>query len=154
MLIESLKMSISLNSFVAFIVYMLTSVILLAIHTKLYTMITPHKEFQLIRDGKMAAAIALSGSIIGFAIPLAGVVSHSIAVLDVIIWGVIASAVQLLVFFAASRIIPQLSQRIENNEFSSAIFVAALAIAVGMLNASAMTPDDHTTASQPEIIIK
>jgi putative membrane protein len=141
MFIESLKMSLSFQAVFAFFSYMLVSAALLALHTKIYTIITPHNEFKLIREGKHAAAVALGGTIIGFSIPLAGVVSHSLSILDVCIWGVIASVTQLLVFYVASRIVPELSKRIEDNSVAAGLFVAALAIAVGILNQACMTPD-------------
>ena len=34
-----------------------------------YTKITPYNEFQLIREGNVAAAVSLSGACIGLAIP-------------------------------------------------------------------------------------
>jgi putative membrane protein len=148
MILEAVKMSVSLQSVFAFGLYLLVAVVLLALHTKIYTMITPHDEFKLIRDGKLAASIALGGTIIGFSIPLAGVISHSLSVIDVVIWGVIASVVQLLVFFVASRIVPELSKRIEDNSIAAGTFVAALAIALGSLNTACMTPDTPQAPTQ------
>ena len=136
------------HSLLAFILYLATSCVLLALHTKVYTIITPHDEFKLIREGKMAASIALGGSIVGFSIPLAGVVSHSLSIPDVIIWGLIASVIQLGVFFVASKIIPELSKRIEDNSVAAGLFVATLAIAVGLLNTACMTPDDQAQPTQ------
>jgi putative membrane protein len=148
MFIEALKMSISWHSLLAFFAYLLTSTLLLALHTKVYTLITPHDEFKLIREGKLAAAIALGGSALGFSIPLAGVVSHSLSILDVVIWGIIASIIQLCVFYVASKIVPELSKRIEDNSLAAGLFVATLAIAVGLLNTACMTPDDQNQPTQ------
>lgn len=147
MLIQS-QMLITSSSLLAFITYMLVTMLMLAVHTKLYTIITPHDEFKLIREGKISASVALGGCIIGFSVPLASVVSHSLSILDVIIWGVIASTVQLLVYYIASKIIPGLSKRIEDNSLAAGTFVAALSIAVGVLNAACMTPDAPPASHQ------
>jgi putative membrane protein len=43
----------------AFLVYFCTAIIAVAAYLLVYTRITPHNEFQLIRDNNSAAAIAL-----------------------------------------------------------------------------------------------
>jgi hypothetical protein len=43
-----------------------------------------------------AAAISLSGAVLGFAMPIANVIAHSDTLLDLAVWGVIAGIVQLL----------------------------------------------------------
>ncbi len=45
----------------------------------LYTLITPHKEFALIREGNTAAAVALGGSLVGFALPASNIIANSIS---------------------------------------------------------------------------
>jgi putative membrane protein len=148
----SLNMAISLSSLATFLIYMLVGSALFALHVKMYTLITPHNEFELIRNANPSASVALIGACIGFAIPMAGVISHSIGLLDFIVWAVIASCVQLLVFYVASKVIKGLSDRIVNNEMSAAIFVAGLAISVGLINAACMTPDDGQNAQAPAVI--
>ena len=145
-------MAISLSSLATFLIYMLVGSALFALHVKMYTLITPHNEFELIRNANPSASVALIGACIGFAIPMAGVISHSIGLLDFIVWAVIASCVQLLVFYVASKVIKGLSDRIVNNEMSAAIFVAGLAISVGLINAACMTPDDGQNVQAPAVI--
>jgi putative membrane protein len=148
----SLNMAISLSSLATFLIYMLVGSALFALHVKMYTLITPHNEFELIRNANPSASVALIGACIGFAIPMAGVISHSIGLLDFIVWAVIASCVQLLVFYVASKVVKGLSDRIVNNEMSAAVFVAGLAISVGLINAACMTPDDRQNAQAPTVI--
>lgn len=145
----SFSMAISGATLATFAIYMVVAAVLLSAHTKIYTMITPHDEFKLIREGNTSASLALSGTIIGFAIPMASVISHSIGLVDFVIWAVIASTVQLLVFYFANKVVKGLSDKIVKNELGAAIFVAALAVAVGFLNAACMTPDN----SQNENIV-
>ena len=54
----------------------------------LYVLITPHKEFALIREGNSAAAVQLTGTFLGFAVPMAVVIGHSVNIPDMLLWGV------------------------------------------------------------------
>ncbi|MEG0867345.1 MAG: DUF350 domain-containing protein [Hafnia sp.] len=147
----SLNMAISLSSLVTFAVYIAVAATLMALHIKVYTIITPHNEFALIRSGNPSASIALAGAIIGFAIPMANVISHSISLIDFIVWAVVASCVQLIVFFIASKVVKGLSDKIIDNDHGAAIFVASLAIAIGLLNAACMTPDESAANQVVEV---
>ena len=139
-MLEALSISLNKAALVGFVAYLIGAVLLFMLFQFVYTRITPHKEFELIRAGNSAAAIALSGAIIGFAIPASNVIAHSINVLDFILWAVIAAAVQLLAFQATGLVLKGTSQRIVNGEIAAGIYVAAVAISVGMLNAACMTP--------------
>ncbi|MBI6727371.1 DUF350 domain-containing protein [Pseudomonas syringae pv. actinidiae] len=138
---EVLKSYISAASFIEFLIYMVTSGFLITLYTYVYTKITPHDEFDLIRKGNLSASIALGGAIIGFVLPMASVISHSVGLIDYVIWALIAGVVQLFAFYIAGKIVPEIPARIERNEFSAAAFVAIVAISVGLINAACMTPD-------------
>jgi putative membrane protein len=56
----------SLAGLPAFLVYFCTAIIAVVAYLLVYTRITPHNEFQLIRDNDPAAAIALGLSLLGF----------------------------------------------------------------------------------------
>ncbi len=56
-----------------------------------------------------------------------------------LLWGVIALLVQLLVFAAACRVMPRLTQDIPQGSTAEGILLASLHVAVGLLNAACMT---------------
>ncbi len=87
----------TLSTFPSFVVYFSLGGLLTALFVLLYAELTPHREITLIRDGNSAAAIALVGALLGFVVPLASVIAHSAALIDVVAWGVIALIVQLAV---------------------------------------------------------
>lgn len=149
---DVLKSFISAASFIEFLIYMVTSGILVSLYTWVYTKITPHNEFDLIKKGNLSATIALGGAIVGFVLPLSSVISHSVGIIDYVIWAFIAGVVQLFVFYIAGKIIPELPARIERNEYSAAAFIAVVAIAVGSINAACMTPD--TVSSAPFVNVQ
>lgn len=123
----------------AFLMYFVTSLVLLAAFVAIYVAITPYKEFALIRSGNVAAAASLSGSTLGFAIPLAKAVAQSANLADMAIWAGVALVVQLLVFFAVTRIIPHIGRDIPEGHLAQGIFLGALSLATGILNAACMT---------------
>ena len=76
----------SLSGVPAFLVYLLVATALLAAYLIIYTSITRHDEFALIRNNVPGAAVALGLSAIGFALPLTSAISHSANVIDCAIW--------------------------------------------------------------------
>ena len=123
----------------AFLAYFGVAVLLLAAFAYLYTHITPYKEWSLIKANNPAAATAYGGSIVGFVLPLHSAISNSVNLLDYVLWGIVALVVQILTFLVLRLLIRDLPSRIQHGEMASAIFVAALSIAVGILNAASMT---------------
>jgi putative membrane protein len=124
----------------AFLSYFGSAMLLLLLFGFIYTRLTAHDEFELIRHGKSAAAIALGGSLLAFALPLCSAIVHSVSLVDFLIWGVIALLIQIVTFFAVRVFLSNLSQRISNNELSAGIFVALTSLSVGAINAACMTP--------------
>ncbi|WP_219097501.1 DUF350 domain-containing protein [Pseudomonas sp. UMAB-40] len=142
-MLEALSISLNKAAVFGFVSYILGAAVLFALFQFIYTRITPHKEFELIRSGNVAAAIALGGAIIGFAIPASNVIAYSISILDFVVWAVIAALVQLLAFMVTSLVLKGTSERIKKGEIAAGIYVAAVAISVGMLNAACMTPSQN-----------
>ena len=142
-MLEALSTALNPAAVLGFVSYILGAAVLFALFQFIYTRITPHKEFELIRSGNVAAAIALGGAIIGFAIPASNVIAYSISLLDFVVWAVIAAFVQLLAFLMTSLVLKGTSERIKKGEIAAGIYVAAVAISVGMLTAACMTPSQN-----------
>ncbi len=104
-----------------------------------YAALTRHPEFALVRAGNVAAAISLGGAGIGFALPLASVISHSAGWLDMVVWAVVALIVQSVLYLVLRLIWRDLSDQIDNGSLAHAITLASFAIIVGILNAASMT---------------
>ena len=133
----------ALNSFLAgfpvFISHFALTVLLLFVGVVVYHWITPHHEMKLIREGNSAAAISLGGMIVGLGLPLAVSLANSITLIDILIWGVVALAIQLVTYFAIDILLKGLSKRIEEGQMSSAILLAAAKISVAAINAAALS---------------
>ena len=122
-----------------FIAYLGTAIALLVAFVAIYLYVTPYDELSLIRANNTAAAISLSGAVLGFALPIANVIAHSDTLLDLAVWGVVAGIVQLLAWGAARVALPQLQEDIAAGRVAPATFVAALSLTVGLINAACMT---------------
>ncbi len=129
----------SLEGLPDFLIYLATSLGLLALFVLLYTLITPQREFALIRAGNRAAAVSLGGAILGFAIPLAMAIVQSHDVLDMALWSVVALVVQLGAFFICGLLIHHEAQRITDGDMAAASFLAFTAIAAGLITAACMS---------------
>jgi putative membrane protein len=133
------KIVSSLLGLSAFGVYFGVCIGLLALFAMLYAMITPYRELSLIREGNTAAACSYSGALLGFIIPLASAVTHSVGLLDMIIWGIVALIVQVATFFIVRLIFPSIVQDIPHNQLAKGIFLGVLSLTVGVINAACMT---------------
>ncbi|MFO1369891.1 MAG: DUF350 domain-containing protein [Marinagarivorans sp.] len=131
----------SLQGLVNFASYFFASIVLLIVFSFVYVAITPHDEWKLVKQDKnTAAATGLAGALIGFALALGSVVSNSIHLLDFVLWGVIALTAQLMAFALVRFVfMPELVQRIKDNEVSAGVILGATSIAVGVLNAACLT---------------
>jgi len=128
----------SIRYFDDFLIFFAVAIALLFAFTWTYVKITLYKEITLIREGNHAAAISLSGAMLGFALPLASSVANAVNLVDLLVFAVLATVVQLIVFVFVRMLMPGLSDAIHEGEVAPASFLAAVSIAVGMLNAAAL----------------
>lgn len=106
----------------------------------IYQWVTPYHEATLIRDGNVAAAISLGGALIGYVLPLASAMSHTVSLLEFAAWALLAGVIQILLFIVVSRLaFRNLAARIEAGEVSGAVYLASISICAGLINASCMT---------------
>ncbi|MBV6860802.1 DUF350 domain-containing protein [Xanthomonas euvesicatoria] len=131
---------IDLQSFLAFLSYFGTGLGVLIVSVVLVTLVTPHKDFTLLRQGNVAAATALAGNLIGVALPLHSAITHSVSLIDALIWGLVACGIQVVAYLLANLVAGRISRQITDNITAAGIFSAGVSIAVGLINAAAITP--------------
>ena len=118
---------------------MATAVVLTLVYVVIYMWVTPHPEIKLIRENNLAASLAFAGSLVGFCLPLASAIANSMSLVDCVVWGAIALVVQIAIFFFVRLPIPKISERIENSEVASGLWLGTASLAGGILNAASMT---------------
>ncbi len=124
--------------FPPFIIYFGVSAAMLIVFCAIYLRLTPYREVSLIKEGNAAAAASFSGAIIGFTLPLAHAVAQAANLVDMLIWGGIALVVQLASYVLVRVLIPGIAKDIPAGKAAPGIFLGAVAIAAGILNAACM----------------
>ncbi|CAN1564813.1 COG3766 Predicted membrane protein [Rhabdaerophilaceae bacterium] len=122
-----------------FILYFVVAIALLAIFVTVYFRLTAHDELRLIRDGNLAAVLALGGSMVGFVLPLSKSVAQATSIPDMLIWGFAAFIVQILSYLVCRILVPGLSEKIDNGQAATGLLIATVAISAGLLNAASMS---------------
>jgi putative membrane protein len=115
------------------------TVTILAAAAAVYVMLTPHKEITLIRDGNTAAAVSLGGVLVGLAIPLAISLKASTTIIELGLWGVAITLVQLLIFRLVDLILRGLPKRIQEGEMAAAALLVGAKIATALILAAAVS---------------
>ena len=126
-------------AFPNFVRYVVVGFALAGLFLWIYALITPWREFALIRVGNSAAAIALVGALLGFCLPLANTIAHSSSLTDVVLWSLVALLVQAAVHIALRFMMPYLKQAIEANETASGITAGGFSLSFGLINAACLT---------------
>lgn len=78
----------------------------------IYSKITPHNEWQLIKNNNTAASLAFSGTLLGYVIPLSSAAINAVSIPDYFASGGIALVIQLLVFAGVRLYMPALSEKL------------------------------------------
>ena len=129
----------SLAGFDDFLIYFGLAAVFVAAYLAIYVHVTPYREFALIREGNSAAAASLSGSLIGFVLPLASAIIHSVNPWDMALWAAIALIVQIVVYLAVKAALPGLVRDIPQGKAGPGVFLGAASLAAGLVNAACMT---------------
>ena len=125
---------------IAFLLAFVVAGLFTIIFKLIYQWVTPYNERALIRAGNTAASIALAGALIGYVLPLASALSHTVSLPEFAAWGALSGIIQIVTFTATRMIaIPDVKVRIENGETAIGVYLASISIAVGLLNAACMT---------------
>ena len=123
----------------SFVTYLAAAVVAEVIFVILYMAVTPHREVALIKARNVAAAVSLSGAVLGFTLPLANAIAQSVSLLDMAVWSAVALVVQLALFLLATVVLRELSRHIEDGNLAAGVVLGAASIAIGLLNAACMT---------------
>jgi len=129
----------SLAGLPAFLAYFCTAFIAVILYLFIYTRVTVHDEFALIRKNVPGAAVSLGLGLLGFCLPVASAIAHAANLLDCAVWSIIALVVQLVIFFVVRVPVPDLSRRIADGEIAPAIWLGLASLAGGTLNAASMS---------------
>ena len=124
----------------AFVIAFAAAIAFFSAFKFIYQIVTPYHERDLIRQGNTAAAVGLGGALVGYVLPLASALSHTVSLPEFAAWALLAGVIQILAFLVVSRVLYKaLASRIEAGEMSAGVYLASISICVGLLNAACMT---------------
>ena len=127
------------SAFPNFLRYIVVSFALAGLFLWIYVLITPWREFTLIRGGNAAAAVALIGALLGFCLPLANTIAHSVSLTDLVLWSLVALVVQVGVHVAMRLLLPHLQKSIEANAMAAGVMAGGFSVCFGLINAACLT---------------
>lgn len=127
------------SQYILYLQYIALAVVMTGCFAFIYLIITPLKEIKLIKEGNIACAISFGGALIGFCITITSSMSTSLSLLGFLIWSLLATIIQLLVYFFATRIVKNASVELANNNIAVGCLFAAISIAIGLINGAALS---------------
>lgn len=122
-----------------FIAFFGMALLLYTLCLALHAALPPLREFRLMREGNVAAAVSLAGALIGYALPMARVLMVSESMTDMLLLSLAALGVQLAATAVPRLMMAPLIRNVVAGQVASGLFLAAMAVAVGILNAAAQT---------------
>ena len=122
-----------------YVLHIIAAAFLLYAFSLVYTWTTPFDEMTLIRQGNLAAALTLSGALIGFAMTVASGLVHTEALGAFLGWSAAAAAVQLLTYILVTRLLHMSKEHIESNNVAFGALLASISISVGAVSAGALS---------------
>lgn len=128
------------TSALAFVMAFAAAGLFTIVFKQLYQWATPYNERTLIRDGNVAAALTLGGALIGYVLPLASALEHTVSLGEFAIWAALAGIIQIVAVTVVRRLVMRdFSDRIVRGEIAAAIYMASISVSIGVLNAACMT---------------
>jgi putative membrane protein len=137
--VQSPELAAWATGFPVSLLHVAVALVILLAGAAFYALLTPHREIQLIRDGNPAAALSFGGVLVGIALPLAFAVAASTSLLDIALWGLTTTAVQLGLFWVVDLVLQGLPQRIREGEVAAAALLVGAKLAVAAILAGAVT---------------
>jgi putative membrane protein len=127
-------------SALAFVVAFVAAGLFTVIFKLIYQWVTPYNEGKLIREGNVAAALALGGALVGYVLPLASALSNTVTLLEFCAWAALAGVLQIGAFTLVRLLVMKdVAARIERGDIAAGVYLLSISLAVGVLNAACMT---------------
>ncbi|MDF8359408.1 DUF350 domain-containing protein [Achromobacter anxifer] len=123
---------------VTYLIYIASALVMLGIFTLVYTTVTRYKEFELIREGNIAAVLSYGGALVGFSFTLCSSIAVHASFTMFLVWGLAAMVVQLVVYMGVSQAIRGMNEAIEENNIAMGGLIGSISIAAGIVNAACL----------------
>ncbi|MGO4889765.1 DUF350 domain-containing protein [Anaerobacillus sp. MEB173] len=128
-----------LQTFDHFLIYLAVSLVLFFIGTYIFKLITPYSERDQIRNGNTAVALKLLGKMAGLVVVLQSAIHHSINLVDLVIWALIAIIVQIVLHLVIEYVFTRntnLAKEVENGNVAVGLLLGGVSVLVGLIVAA------------------
>jgi putative membrane protein len=130
-----------LVSVLNYLLYFSVTLGLLVVAGVVYVRFTPGNEIALIREGNAAAAVALSGAMLGYAAVVYSATAHGGTIIETALWSVVALVVQIAACEVVCFVIhDKWKAEIARGDMAHGIMLGAFSLAAGLINAGCLTP--------------
>ncbi|CAB3699653.1 hypothetical protein LMG6001_02940 [Achromobacter insolitus] len=129
----------SMHPAVTYLIYIASALVMLGIFTLVYTAVTRYKEFELIREGNIAAVLSYGGALVGFSFTLCSSIAIHASYAMFLLWGLAAMVVQIVVYVGVSQAVRGMNEAIEENNIAMGGLIGSISIAAGIVNAACLT---------------
>jgi putative membrane protein len=130
------------NLYINFASYLGVAVLLMVAGVLLFVLSTPKvKEFRLIGEKNVTAALSLGGKIVGLSIVLGSAAEYSVSLLDMAIWGAVGIVSQIIVFLIAEVVTIRfsISEGIKEDNRAVGIMLFSLSLSIGWIVAKCLS---------------
>jgi putative membrane protein len=122
-----------------YLLHLSLAAMLVLVFFLVYTAITPFDEVKLIRGGNRAAALSLSGALIGFALPVSSALMHTADYQQFLTWAGIAMVLQIAVYGITTALLKMARDQIEADNAAFGGLLGAISISIGVINAGGIS---------------
>jgi len=124
---------------VTYLIYIVSALVMLGFSPAVYTAVTRYKEFELIREGNIAAVLSYGGALVGFSFTLCSSIAVHASFVMFLVWGVAAMVVQIVVYVVVAQAIRGMNEAIEQNNIAMGGLIGAISLSAGVVNAACLT---------------
>lgn len=124
---------------VTYLIYIVSALIMLGVFTAIYTAVTHYKEFDLIREGNIAAALSYGGALVGFSLTLCSSIAVHASFIMFVVWGIAAMVVQIVVYAVVAKAIRGMNEAIADNNIAMGGLIGAISLSAGIVNVACLT---------------
>ena len=129
----------AMHPVVTYLIYMVSALAMLGAFTLVYTAVTRYKEFELIREGNIAAVLSYGGALVGFSFTLCSSIAIHASYAMFLLWGLASMVVQIVVYVGVSQAVRGMNEAIEENNIAMGGLIGSISIAAGIVNAASLT---------------
>jgi len=124
---------------VTYLIYIVSALVMLGVFTAVYTAVTSYKEFDLIREGNIAAVLSYGGALVGFSFTLCSSIAVHASFVMFLVWGLAAMLVQIVVYVVVNKAVQGMNEAIEQNNIAMGGLIGSISLAAGIVNAACLT---------------